>query len=72
MADYCHCSGDYRDACSLFGQGLRHISLIRLPRGDCIISNFYWKLAAYLDTSNQTIVTDWYQQNPNSSLTKKG
>ena len=31
MTDGYNCSGDYRDACTLVGQGLRHISL-KSPR----------------------------------------
>ena len=31
MTDRYNCSGDYRDACTLVGQGLRHISL-KSPR----------------------------------------
>ena len=31
MTDSYNCSGDYRDACTLVGQGLRHISL-KSPR----------------------------------------
>ena len=32
--------------------------LIRLEKS----VKFGWKLAAYLDTSNQTIITTWFQQ----------
>ena len=52
MTDRYNCSGDYRDACTLVGQGLRHISL-KAPRARRL---YHFKLllenGCSLDTSN--------------------
>ena len=53
MTDRYNSSGDCRDACTLVGQGLRHISL-KSPRTRRLYRfKLLLETAAYLDTSNQ-------------------
>ena len=53
ITDRYNSSGDCRDACTLVGQGLRHISL-KLPRTRRLYRfKLLLETAAYLDTSNQ-------------------
>ena len=53
ITDRYNSSGDCRDACTLVGQGLHHISL-KLPRTRRLYRfKLLLEMAAYLDTSNQ-------------------
>ena len=62
MTDRYNYSGDYRDVCTLVGQGLRHISLKSPPARRLYHFKLQLKLAVISIRVIKTIVTYWYQQ----------
>ena len=65
MTDRYNCSGDYRDACTLVGQGLRHISL-KSPRARRL---YHFKLLLENGCLSR-FVTHCYQQKSQELVNK--
>ena len=65
MTDRYNCSGDHRDACTLVGQGLRHISL-KAPRATRL---YHFKLLPENGCLSR-LVTHFYEQKSQELVNK--